>query len=53
MLCLCLSGNACCLRGHVFAADATLQPAICTAFFATDHYITKKEDAGKVALFRS
>lgn len=53
MLCLCLSGNACCLRGHVFAADATLQPAICTAFFATDHYITQKEDAGKVALFRS
>jgi hypothetical protein len=53
MLCLGLLGDPCCVNGHALATNATFQPTICTAFFAPDHYITKVEDAGKVALFRS
>lgn len=53
MLCLGLLGDPCCVNGRALATNATFQPTICTAFFAPDHYITKKEDAGKVALFRS
>jgi hypothetical protein len=53
MLCLGLIGDPCCVNGHPLATNATFQPTICTAFFATDRYITKTEDAGKVALFRS
>ena len=53
MLCFGLFGDPCCVNGHALATNATIQPTICTAFFATDHYITQKEDAGKVALFRS
>jgi carbon monoxide dehydrogenase subunit G len=37
-----------CLRG-----GRDVPATICTAFFATDHYITQKEAAGEVAPFRS
>lgn len=53
LLCLCLYGNACCHRGHALAADAMVQPMICTAFFAPDSYVIKKADAGKAAFFRT
>jgi uncharacterized protein len=52
VLCLGLVGDPCCVNGHALATGVTIQPAICMAFFAPDHYVTKNEDAGKMALFR-
>lgn len=49
VLCLGLVGDPCCVNGHALATNATFQPTICMAFFAPDHYVTKKEDAGKTA----
>jgi uncharacterized protein len=53
VLCLGLVGDPCCINGHALATGATIQPAICTAFLVPDHYITKREDAGKAAFFHS
>lgn len=53
VLCLGLVGDPCCVNGHALATNATFQPTICMAFFAPDHYVTKKEDAGKAAYFHA